>query len=103
MIHGLDTGFLIAVEHSEHDSHGAARTILAQLTAAGSMVMRDSRFMRPPISQRNYRSTIFGNSGYSARCTFVERGCNVFLKTYSPSVRPTFRPSVLSNCQWMPP
>lgn len=34
MIHGLDTGFLIAVEHSEHDDHAAARTTLAGLSAA---------------------------------------------------------------------
>ena|ERR1017187_4220975 len=35
MIHGLDTGFLIAMEHSEHDEHVAARTVLAKLSAAG--------------------------------------------------------------------
>src|SRR6266852_294271 len=35
MIHGLDTGFLIAMEHSEHNEHVAARRTLAQLLAAG--------------------------------------------------------------------
>jgi predicted nucleic acid-binding protein len=35
MIHGLDTGFLIAMEHSEHDEHAAARITLARLLAAG--------------------------------------------------------------------
>jgi predicted nucleic acid-binding protein len=35
MIHGLDTGFLVAVEVAEHQSHAAARTKLAELIASG--------------------------------------------------------------------
>lgn len=35
MIHGLDTGFLVAVEVSEHPAHVAARTKLAELVASG--------------------------------------------------------------------
>lgn len=35
MIHGLDTGFLVATEVMEHPDHLAARAILAQFLAAG--------------------------------------------------------------------
>lgn len=35
MIHGLDTGFLIAFEVQEHPDHPAARTTLSKLIAAG--------------------------------------------------------------------
>jgi predicted nucleic acid-binding protein len=35
MIHGLDTGFLVAAEVAEHADHRAARETLARLTAAG--------------------------------------------------------------------
>lgn len=35
MIHGIDTGFLVAVEVAEHPSHAAARTKLAELIASG--------------------------------------------------------------------
>jgi len=61
MIHGLDTGFLVAVEHSEHAQHTVARQTLAGLLAAGDQlalapqvvaefmhVVTDSRrFVRP--------------------------------------------------------
>ena len=35
MIHGLDTGFLVAFEVQEHPDHLAARTRLGELVAAG--------------------------------------------------------------------
>lgn len=35
MMHGVDTGFLVAVEVVEHSSHNAARTIMARLVSAG--------------------------------------------------------------------
>ena len=35
MIHGLDTGFLVAAEVAEHAEHTAARDTLARLAAAG--------------------------------------------------------------------
>lgn len=35
MIHGLDTGFLVAAEVAEHSQHSAARQALAQLVATG--------------------------------------------------------------------
>src|SRR5271155_1704804 len=35
MIHGLDTGFLVAAEVLEHADHVAARNTLARLLAAG--------------------------------------------------------------------
>lgn len=38
MIHGLDTGFLVAAEVVEHTDHVRARQILAQLMAAGDRI-----------------------------------------------------------------
>ena len=38
MIHGLDTGFLVAAEVREHAEHAAARKTLAQLLSAGDLV-----------------------------------------------------------------
>jgi predicted nucleic acid-binding protein len=38
MIHGLDTGFLVAAEVVEHADHTTARQTLAQLVAAGDRV-----------------------------------------------------------------
>lgn len=38
MIHGLDTGFLVAAEVAEHVDHAAARYTLAQLVAAGDLI-----------------------------------------------------------------
>ncbi len=35
MIHGLDTGFLVAAEVIEHSHHSTARSTLAQLVSAG--------------------------------------------------------------------
>jgi predicted nucleic acid-binding protein len=38
MIHGLDTGFLVAAEVLEHVEHVAARDTLARLLAAGDLI-----------------------------------------------------------------
>jgi predicted nucleic acid-binding protein len=38
MIHGLDTGFLVAAEVLEHAKHVAARDTLARLLAAGDLI-----------------------------------------------------------------
>jgi len=38
MIHGLDTGFLVAAEVAEHAQHTAARATLARLLAGGDRV-----------------------------------------------------------------
>ena len=38
MIHGLDTGFLVAAEVAEHADHGAARQALSTLVAAGDRI-----------------------------------------------------------------
>jgi predicted nucleic acid-binding protein len=38
MIHGLDTGFLVAAELAEHADHVAARATLANLIAAGDLI-----------------------------------------------------------------
>ena len=38
MIHGLDTGFLVAAEVQEHSEHTQARHTLARLLAAGDLI-----------------------------------------------------------------
>jgi len=38
MIHGLDTGFLVAAEVAEHGAHSAARQTLSQLVTAGDRI-----------------------------------------------------------------
>ncbi len=38
MIHGLDTGFLVAAEVKEHTDHTAARDTLARLVATGDLI-----------------------------------------------------------------
>lgn len=38
MIHGLDTGFLVAAEVKEHTDHAAARDTLSRLLAAGDLI-----------------------------------------------------------------
>jgi len=38
MIHGLDTGFLVAAEVKEHTDHVAARDTLSRLLAAGDLI-----------------------------------------------------------------
>jgi predicted nucleic acid-binding protein len=38
MIHGLDTGFLVAAEMMEHANHAAARSTLARLVAAADQI-----------------------------------------------------------------
>jgi predicted nucleic acid-binding protein len=38
MIHGLDTGFLIAAELVEHPEHAAARDTLARVLAASDQI-----------------------------------------------------------------
>jgi predicted nucleic acid-binding protein len=38
MIHGLDTGFLVAAEVREHTEHAGARVTLAQVLSAGDVI-----------------------------------------------------------------
>ncbi len=38
MIHGIDTGFLVAAEVAEHEDHPAARQALSRLLAAGDRI-----------------------------------------------------------------
>ena len=38
MIHGIDTGFLVAAEVAEHGEHLAARQMLLQLVTAGNRI-----------------------------------------------------------------
>ena len=37
MMHGLDTGFLVAAEVTEHAEHGGARATLARLLGTGDL------------------------------------------------------------------
>ena len=38
MIHGLDTGFLVAAEVREHAAHADARATLSQVLSAGDVI-----------------------------------------------------------------
>ena len=38
MMHGLDTGFLVAAEITEHAEHAAARSTLAEVVSAGDAI-----------------------------------------------------------------
>ncbi len=38
MIHGLDTGFLVAAEVREHPAHADARATLGQMLSAGDVI-----------------------------------------------------------------
>ena len=38
MIHGLDTGFLVAVEVREHTAHADARATLVRVLSAGDLI-----------------------------------------------------------------
>ena len=38
MMHGLDTGFLVAIEVTEHADHANARTILSRLLGASDLI-----------------------------------------------------------------
>jgi predicted nucleic acid-binding protein len=38
MMHGLDTGFLVAAEVMEHADHAAARAAIARLVSAGDVI-----------------------------------------------------------------
>jgi hypothetical protein len=48
MIHGLDTGFLVAAEVLEHTEHVAARVTLARLLAAGDHTLARGGTVPPP-------------------------------------------------------
>ncbi|HPM82775.1 MAG TPA: hypothetical protein PLF81_18860 [Candidatus Anammoximicrobium sp.] len=39
MIHGIDTGFLVAAEMVEHPEHAAARATLARLISASDFAL----------------------------------------------------------------
>jgi hypothetical protein len=64
MIHGLDTGFLIAAEMQEHAEHAAARATIARLLAAPDMIaielpkyLRNSCMWPPMRADSPARST----------------------------------------------
>ena len=44
MIHGLDTGFLVAAELLEHAEHVVARDTLARLVAAGDLMLSRRKY-----------------------------------------------------------
>lgn len=43
MIHGLDTGFLVAAEVTEHAEHVGARDTIARLLSAGDLIAMPHR------------------------------------------------------------
>ena len=45
MIHGLDTGFLVAAEEREHGAHADARATLAQVLSAGDAIAIDPQVL----------------------------------------------------------
>ncbi len=68
MIHGIDTGFLVAVEIIEHADHAAARALLARLLGAGDRlelapqvlaeflhIVTDSRRFAKPLDMTSAR------------------------------------------------
>jgi predicted nucleic acid-binding protein len=68
MIHGLDTGFLVAAEVAEHPRHPGARKALSQFVAAGDRfalaprvlaefihIVTDSRRFIQPLSMEDAR------------------------------------------------
>lgn len=70
MIHGIDSGFLIAAEVAEHPKHGAARRTLSELVIAGDRlalapqvlaeflhIVTDSRRFTRPLHMREARET----------------------------------------------
>ena len=69
MIHGLDTGFLVAAEVREHAAHADARATLAQVLSAGDVIaiapqeMKDAveaikkRFSSSCVTMRNLDQT----------------------------------------------
>jgi predicted nucleic acid-binding protein len=70
MIHGLDTGFLVAVELREHADYLAARAILAERLAAGDLlalapqvlaefihIVTDSRRFAKPLDMTTARQS----------------------------------------------
>ena len=46
MIHGLDTGFLVATEVREHAEHNDARVTLAQVLSAGDVIAIAPKYWR---------------------------------------------------------
>jgi len=71
MIHGLDTGFLVAAAVAEHTDHAAARQALARLVAAGDRiaiapqvlaefihVVTDPRRFAKPLSMEEARNIV---------------------------------------------
>jgi predicted nucleic acid-binding protein len=78
MIHGLDTGFLVAAEVAEHSEHLAARAVVARLIATGDSlalapqvlaefihVVTDSRRFSKPLDMA--RALQLGEQWWTAR------------------------------------
>lgn len=58
MIHGMDTGFLVAVEHTEHAEHAVARQVLAGLRSAGDQFALVAEFMHVVTDARRFARPI---------------------------------------------
>ena len=82
MIHGLDTGFLVAAEVREHAAHADARATLVQLVLAGDVIAIALGIYpcrrRPPsfhVAARHKRGTSCCRAvvDVKRRCTSVPR------------------------------
>ena len=58
MIHGLDTGFLVAAEALEHAEHVAARDTLARLFAASDLIAIAPVSRRASHSPRHHEAIL---------------------------------------------
>jgi predicted nucleic acid-binding protein len=82
MIHGLDTGFLVAAEMREHPQHAGARATLARLIGGGDLVGiapqvlaefihvdTDARRFSQPQDMASARQSNGGLPAMSRRCS----------------------------------
>ena len=69
MIHGLDTGFLVAAEVREHAAHADARATVAQVLSAGDVCGRTSKAL---AAQRLRRPALLPERAQTLR--FISRG-----------------------------
>ena len=87
MIHGLDTGFLVAAEVREHAEHAGARVTLAQVLSAGDVIAIAPQVlaefihgMTPPARVSEPCSASAGRSA----CYRLSQGSGRSLPSYVP-------------------
>ena len=78
MIHGLDTGFLVAAEVREHAAHADARATLAHVLSAGDFIAIAPQVLAdrssPPISRTPWFSVSLRASRPLPAALIPERG-----------------------------